>query len=79
MDKSRTVKQKAASLLGQCIAHPKRPMGILLMALGIGLAALSRGAQGTSSFQNFTTGLLMGLSAGILLTGSIMILLSFRR
>ena len=51
MDQSRTMKQKAASRLGQFIAYPKRPMGILLMALGIGLAALSRGAQGRPLFK----------------------------
>ena len=51
MDQSRTMKQKAACRLGQFIAYPKRPMGILLMALGIGLAALSRGAQGRPLFK----------------------------
>ena len=56
----------------------KRYFGVLLILLGIVLGIVSRAAGG-SPFQDFATGILMGLSAGILLVGILAVLLSFIR
>ena len=56
----------------------KRYFGVLLILLGVALGIVSRTAGG-SPFQDFATGILMGLSAGILLVGILAILLSFIR
>ena len=56
----------------------KRYFGVLLILLGIVLGIVSRAAGG-SPLQDFATGILMGLSAGILLVGILAILLSFIR
>ena len=56
----------------------RRLAGILLIVLGAVLAIISRTAGG-SPFQDFTSGVLMGLSVGILLTGIIVALSSFAR
>ena len=56
----------------------KRYFGVLLILLGIVLGIVSRAAGGSPS-QDFTSGVLMGLSAGILLVGILAILLSFTR
>ena len=55
----------------------KRYFGVLLILLGIALGIVSR--AGGSPFQDFATGILMGLSAGILLVGILAVLLSFIR
>ena len=56
----------------------KRYFGVLLILLGIVLGIVSR-AVGGSPFQDFATGILMGLSAGVLLVGILAVLLSFIR
>ena len=56
----------------------KRYFGVLLILLGIVLGIVSRAAGGSPS-QDFTSGILMGLSAGILLVGILAVLLSFIR
>ena len=56
----------------------KRCIGVLLILLGIVLGIVSR-AVGGSPFQDFATGILMGLSAGVLLVGILAVLLSFIR
>ena len=56
----------------------KRYFGVLLILLGIVLGIVSRAAGGSPS-QDFTSGILMGLSAGILLIGILAVLLSFIR
>ena len=56
----------------------KRYFGVLLILLGIVLGIVSRAAGGSPS-QDFTSGILMGLSAGVLLVGILAVLLSFIR
>ena len=56
----------------------KRYFGVLLILLGIVLGIVSRAGGGYPS-QDFTSGILMGLSAGILLVGILAVLLSFIR
>ena len=56
----------------------KRYFGVLLILLGIVVGIVSRAAGGSPS-QDFTSGILMGLSAGILLVGILAVLLSFIR
>ena len=56
----------------------KRYFGVLLILLGVALGIISRAAGGSPS-QDFTSGILMGLSAGILLVGILAVLLSFIR
>ena len=56
----------------------KRYFGVLLILLGVALGIVSRTAGGSPS-QDFTSGILMGLSAGILLVGILAVLLSFIR
>ena len=56
----------------------KRYFGVLLILLGIVLGIVSRAAGGSPS-QDFTSGIFMGLSAGILLIGILVVLLSFIR
>ena len=59
-------------------ASRKRYFGVLLILLGVALGIVSRTAGGSPS-QDFTSGILMGLSAGILLVGILAVLLSFIR
>lgn len=53
-------------------------VGILLIILGIALGVISRVTSG-SGFQDFTAGVMMGLSVGILLVGILATLISFIR
>ena len=71
--------QETIARIGQTIkSSRKRYFGVLLILLGVALGIVSRTAGG-SPFQDFATGILMGLSAGILLVGILAILLSFTR
>ena len=71
--------QETIARIGQRIkSSRKRYSGVLLILLGVALGIVSRTAGG-SPFQDFATGILMGLSAGILLVGILAILLSFIR
>ena len=71
--------QETIARIGQKLrSSRKRYFGVLLILLGIVLGIVSR-ATGGSPSQDFTSGILMGLSAGILLVGILAILLSFIR
>ena len=71
--------QETIARIGQRIkSSRKRYFGVLLILLGIVLGIVSRAAGGSPS-QDFTSGILMGLSAGILLVGTLAVLLSFIR
>ena len=71
--------QETIARIGQKLrSSRKRYFGVLLILLGIVLGIVSR-AVGGSPFQDFTTGILMGLSVGVLLVGILAILLSFIR
>ena len=71
--------QETIARIGQRIkSSRKRYFGVLLILLGIALGIVSRAAGGSPS-QDFTSGILMGLSAGILLVGILAVLLSFIR
>lgn len=71
--------QETIARIGQRIkSSRKRYFGVLLILLGIVLGIVSREAGGSPS-QDFTSGILMGLSAGILLVGILAVLLSFIR
>lgn len=59
------------------IKIPKeRLSGIILIILGVALGVVSK-TFGDSAFQDFTSGVSLGLSVGILISGIVMILLSF--
>ena len=71
--------QETIARIGQRIkSSRKRYFGVLLILLGVALGIVSRAAGGSPS-QDFTSGILMGLSAGILLGGILAVLLSFIR
>ena len=71
--------QETIARIGQKLSSGrKRYFGVLLILLGVALGIVSRAAGG-SPFQDFTTGILMGLSTGILLVGILAVLLSFIR
>lgn len=71
--------QETIARIGQKLrSSRKRYFGVLLILLGIVLGIVSRAVAG-SPFQDFTTGILMGLSAGALLVGILAVLLSFIR
>ena len=71
--------QETIARIGQRIqSSRKRYFGVLLILLGVALGIVSRAAGGSPS-QDFTSGILMGLSAGILLVGILAVLLSFIR
>lgn len=71
--------QETIARIGQRIkSSRKRYFGVLLILLGVALGIISRVAGGSPS-QDFTSGILMGLSAGILLVGILAVLLSFIR
>ena len=71
--------QETIARIGQRIkSSRKRYFGVLLILLGVALGIVSRAAGGSPS-QDFTSGILMGLSAGILLIGILAVLLSFIR
>ena len=71
--------QETIARIGQKLrSSRKRYFGVLLILLGVALGIVSKAAGG-SPFQGFATGILMGLSAGILLVGILAVLLSFIR
>ena len=71
--------QETIARIGQRIkSSRKRYFGVLLILLGVALGIVSRAAGGSPS-QDVTSGILMGLSAGILLVGILAVLLSFIR
>ena len=71
--------QETIARIGQKLrSSRKRYFGVLLILLGIVLGIVSRAAGGSPS-QDFTSGILMGLSAGVLLVGILAVLLSFTR
>ena len=71
--------QETIARIGQKLrSSRKRYFGVLLILLGIVLGIVSRAVGGSPS-QDFTSGILMGLSAGVLLVGILAVLLSFTR
>ena len=71
--------QETIARIGQKLrSSRKRYFGVLLILLGVALGIISRAAGGSPS-RDFTSGILMGLSAGILLVGILAVLLSFIR
>ena len=68
MDKSRPYKKKAVRLFQKLRSNKNRFSGILLIVLGVVLGIAARGTGG-SPFQDFTSGILLGLPAGSLLVG----------
>lgn len=71
--------QETIARIGQKLrSSRKRYFGVLLILLGIVLGIVSRAAGGSPS-QDFTSGIFMGLSVGILLVGILAVLLSFIR
>ena len=69
------MKEKALRIFKKLKSDKKRFVGVLLIVLGVILGAVSRVA-GESPFQDFTAGILMGLSAGILIVGLLITLLT---
>lgn len=78
MKENRSFQEPIARIRQKLRSSRKRYFGVLLILLGVALGIVSRTAGG-SPFQDFATGILMGLSAGILLVGILAILLSFIR
>ena len=78
MKENRSFQETIARIRQKLRSSQKRYFGVLLILLGIVLGIVSRAAGG-SPLQDFATGILMGLSAGILLVGILAILLSFIR
>ena len=78
MKGNRSFQETIARIRQKLRSSRKRCIGVLLILLGIALGIVSRTAGG-SPFQDFATGILMGLSAGILLVGILAVLLSFIR
>ena len=71
--------QETIARIGQKLRISRtRYFGVVLILRCIVLGIVSRTAGG-SPFQDFTTGILMGLSAGVLLVGILAVLLSFIR
>ena len=71
--------QETIARIGQKLrSSRKRYFGVLLILLGVALGIVSRTAGGSPS-QDFTSGILMGLSAGVLLVGILAVLLPFTR
>lgn len=75
MAQGQPLKEKALRIFKKLKSDKKRFVGVLLIVLGVILGAVSRVAGG-SPFQDFTAGILMGLSAGILIVGLLMTLLT---
>lgn len=78
MKGNRSFQEAIARIRQKLRSSRKRCIGVLLILLGIVLGIVSRAAGGSPS-QDFTSGILMGLSAGILLVGILAVLLSFIR
>lgn len=78
MKENRSFQETIARIKQKLGSSRKRYFGVLLILLGVALGIISRAAGG-SPFQDFTTGILMGLSAGVLLVGILAVLLSFIR
>ena len=78
MKGNRSFQETIARIRQKLRSSRKRCIGVLLILLGVALGIVSRTAGGSPS-QDFTSGILMGLSAGILLIGILAVLLSFIR
>lgn len=78
MKGNRSFQEAIARIRQKLRSSRKRCIGVLLILLGIVLGIVSRAAGGSPS-KDFTSGILMGLSAGILLVGILAVLLSFIR
>ena len=78
MEENRSFQETIARIRQKLRSSRKRYFGVLLILLGVALGIVSRTAGG-SPFQDFATGILMGLSAGVLLVGILAVLLSFIR
>ena len=78
MKENRSFQETIARIRQKLRSSRKRYFGVLLILLGVALGIVSRTAGG-SPFQDFATGILMGLSAGVLLVGILAVLLSFIR
>ena len=78
MKGNRSFQETIARIRQKLRSSRKRYFGVLLILLGVALGIVSRTAGG-SPFQDFASGILMGLSAGILLVGILAVLLSFIR
>ena len=78
MKGNRSFQETIARIRQKLRSSRKRYFGVLLILLGVALGIVSRTAGGSTS-QDFTSGILMGLSAGILLIGILAVLLSFIR
>ena len=78
MKGNRSFQEAIARIRQKLRSSRKRYFGVLLILLGVALGIVSRTA-GSSPSQDFTSGILMGLSAGILLVGILAVLLSFIR
>ena len=75
MNQDKPFKEKLILVFQKLKNDKRRSLGILLIVLGIAFGVVSR-AVGGNPFQNFTAGILMGLSAGVLLVGILLTLLS---
>lgn len=75
MGNESSCKEKAVRLVRRLKSDRRRAAGILLIGPGAVLGVVARAAGG-SPFQDFTSGVLMGLSAGMLLVGILVTLLS---
>jgi len=78
MKENRSFQETIARIRQKLRSSRKRYFGVLLILLGVALGIVSRTAGG-SPFQDFATGIIMGLSAGVLLVGILAVLLSFTR
>lgn len=78
MNKSSSFRERIGVMLRRFGGNKRRLTGISLTALGVCLAAISR-ITGGSPFQDFSSGLMMGLSVGMLFAGILVTLFSFRR
>ena len=78
MDKTPSFRGKNLMCREKIKNNKKRLAGIFLILLGVALGAISR-ATGGSGFQDFVSGILLGLSIGVLLVGILVMLLSFIR
>ena len=76
MEREQPWTEKTVRICQKLKSNRKRAVGILLIVLGVILGVVSRAAVG-AGFQDFVSGILMGLSAGVLLVGILATLISF--
>lgn len=76
MKQDRGLQEKAAELYRKDKSNKKRFAGTLLILIGVVLGVVSK-ATGGNPFQDFTSGILMGMSVGVLLVGVLMMLLPY--